>query len=1262
MKRFLSFLVALTIALGAAPHARERVAPSSRFDKLSKAPWTSPLAAEQMLNAQAIAIMSQPSYRQTPQGILQGSRVKLSGGGQILSGASAPNGTAGGTATVGSIYMCTGCAPDEKVWIKTVGSGSTGWVALSTVGGVPGDFAGKLGDDYYSSYFGVVCNNTGNETSALNDLLYLAGYTTSSAGHGAARVLLPQGICPINSLELGPVAHPWGVGPDDPLDRPNLVISLTNGDSTHFEIVSGGTLDAGHVGFSFQFAVPVVKSSIAFDGTAHVQDGPAGGDNHWFKYFLAKVTVVTDPTHGEMQLLALQHGSLDVRQFPDVPHAANCINLPSGVPGDGCTVSYWCHEYGHESATCGTQANTLAIDAILDYTALGTYQAGHGGLGHISPYSLPLDTAQTFVHMAGSGQATTLLKWIGSTAAAPGQPAVVVSKNKYMTIEGIGVYNGTNAAGSLAGALAGAGAGNVDNGTHSYRFAYKTYGDTSRWGNASSTVTVADKTVNGKVSLTSIDVGPTGTTARLVYRSKAGYADLGPWYLLTTIADNSTTTYTDNTADASLGAEMSPKGSALGWYFGGLPGGGGTQTLFSTLKDISAADFHIGMLFGDNLGGETSEMDCYDCAVGGNDIGIMIGLGSYNTLDIFFYKLGMGFNTIGFFNSDGNVWIRGGSNSFNGVDYVGAGFGPMGIADVRSEGPGRFFFGSDPHLSIQGVNVTNTLTTRPLTGDVIFEPADTRTEASVVVSYPHTGAGAPYFDISFPGGAFTDADLRHTVILPGLGTAGVDIVGRIEEVLSGTTGTFYVSGPKFPISGGTVTATVYNTDDVDITFDTDVLNKNDEGSSIKVTGGAVTGVWNSNNAEIFIKTVTSDTTATGQFLVSNNYNGPLKTGATTHNAPLLWDNIAIELDAPSYKTSISDSSFSGRIRANPCGTGSLSIRNSQLMSFGGFPVQFLTQHEELWTDAAITGSFPATAPSIQTRQNNAPDDKPYRSFSQGWYNGHAVKMTRASSSNYCSARASDYTVSFTGNTATDAYAGNQLTLDDLYSGRYFGGVLQALSWSPKTQRASGNSQYGGYNSSVALGDDPRPSTRLTSVKELSEQINNGTRASAGQNLRVTCLFPTSDTCTFTFQRNEAFEYRSNGTGGSGTSADLTLYQIITTSGDFTTADLGKQIAFPNSTGPNLTTTLYGYIVSIIDATHIGVRLASGSFLHGGFPNGTTAGTAVVGRDEPNGDYTVAGIACSAAEAVGVSSISSSGFTLTSTNGSSTARCTALIVR
>lgn len=111
-------------------------------------------------------------------------------------------------------------------------------------------------------------------------------------------------------------------------------------------------------------------------------------------------------------------------------------------------------------------------------------------------------------------------------------------------------------AAACTGALAGAGAGNVDNGTHSYVYTFVVNGVETGAAAKSNVVTVADKSTNGKVSLTGITAGPAGTTARKVYRTIAG--DTGNWLLLTTIADNVTTVFTDNVADASLGTTFSP--------------------------------------------------------------------------------------------------------------------------------------------------------------------------------------------------------------------------------------------------------------------------------------------------------------------------------------------------------------------------------------------------------------------------------------------------------------------------------------------------------------------------------------------------------------------------------------------------------------------------------------------------------------------------------------------------------------------------------
>lgn len=101
-------------------------------------------------------------------------------------------------------------------------------------------------------------------------------------------------------------------------------------------------------------------------------------------------------------------------------------------------------------------------------------------------------------------------------------------------------------------ALAGAGAGLVDNGAHRYGVTFVTADGETQLGSVSAAVTVVDKTTNGQVTVTNVPIGGSAVTARKLYRTTAG----GSLYLLlATIPDNATATYTDDLADAALGAQ-----------------------------------------------------------------------------------------------------------------------------------------------------------------------------------------------------------------------------------------------------------------------------------------------------------------------------------------------------------------------------------------------------------------------------------------------------------------------------------------------------------------------------------------------------------------------------------------------------------------------------------------------------------------------------------------------------------------------------------
>lgn len=105
-------------------------------------------------------------------------------------------------------------------------------------------------------------------------------------------------------------------------------------------------------------------------------------------------------------------------------------------------------------------------------------------------------------------------------------------------------------------AAAGA-AGNVNVGDHSWVVTFVAGSVEHRAGPKSNVLTIV--TSAKQVNLTSIAIGPTGTTARKVYRTVAG--DTGSYKLVGTINDNTTTILTDNVADGSLGAAVPFPGS-----------------------------------------------------------------------------------------------------------------------------------------------------------------------------------------------------------------------------------------------------------------------------------------------------------------------------------------------------------------------------------------------------------------------------------------------------------------------------------------------------------------------------------------------------------------------------------------------------------------------------------------------------------------------------------------------------------------------------
>lgn len=93
-------------------------------------------------------------------------------------------------------------------------------------------------------------------------------------------------------------------------------------------------------------------------------------------------------------------------------------------------------------------------------------------------------------------------------------------------------------------------AGSTSAGNYTYRVTFRnaTGGETD----AGPVSAVVAPGASKSVDLSSIPTGGTGTTGRVIYRSKANAEVWGPWYWVATITDNSTTTLNDGDADASL--------------------------------------------------------------------------------------------------------------------------------------------------------------------------------------------------------------------------------------------------------------------------------------------------------------------------------------------------------------------------------------------------------------------------------------------------------------------------------------------------------------------------------------------------------------------------------------------------------------------------------------------------------------------------------------------------------------------------------------
>lgn len=168
------------------------------------------------------------------------------------------------------------------------------------------------------------------------------------------------------------------------------------------------------------------------------------------------------------------------------------------------------------------------------------------------------------------------------------------------------------------------------NGTYRYKVTLNTaQGNTGWYANLSNSITVTSK----KIDLTGIPTGTSGVvTSRSIYRNANG---LGVYKFVATINDNTTTTYQDNTADASLGATIGAFNTTGGKFSTGPSGTTDVMWLHQAGVVVSGLTIGAGSLpggyftfpYNQNIQSMNSTGDGYVNVLGVGASGISFGAG-----------------------------------------------------------------------------------------------------------------------------------------------------------------------------------------------------------------------------------------------------------------------------------------------------------------------------------------------------------------------------------------------------------------------------------------------------------------------------------------------------------------------------------------------------------------------------------------------------------------------------------------------------------
>jgi hypothetical protein len=303
----------------------------------------------------------------------------------------------------------------------------------------------------------------------------------------------------------------------------------TTGGSITFTSLDTGTRTLGVDYAVFLTAAGVKLTAIStYHAAGLVPAGYTAADTCLLGYFHNGKSVSDANAQGAIFQYSITSNNILNRTYP----YRAMPDLPQGIPLPGMVriggVAFGIYEASHEDATAstaGTSAYPVSRYGVATWTT-------------IEGWAIMQVVAQS------GNRLPTWAEWLMAVEFNPGSATPArMNGNSYYGSASDDAY--LVAPGVLTAAV---GAATGITGSYKYLVTFtNAVGETQ----AGTPITTAVTPVDQKVDLSAIPTGAAGTTARKIYRTVNG----GTTYkLLTTLADNTTATYTDSTLDAALGA------------------------------------------------------------------------------------------------------------------------------------------------------------------------------------------------------------------------------------------------------------------------------------------------------------------------------------------------------------------------------------------------------------------------------------------------------------------------------------------------------------------------------------------------------------------------------------------------------------------------------------------------------------------------------------------------------------------------------------